>query len=129
MKYTVVSKVTGQVLRHENVPREARHLIVLSEDEKLCNGHLKPKADRRVVTSSDVKAEAERRITERFPLWRQMNILRDGDAAQAAQMADVIDTIRADSNRIEALRRIPADFRNDKHWSLPTLATDIITAV
>lgn len=129
MKYTVVSKLTGQPLRHENVPREARHLIPLAEGEKLRNGHLKPKAIRPAVTTSDVKAEAERRITERFPLWRQMNILRDGDAVQAAQMAEVIDTIRADSNRIEALRRIPADFRHDKHWSLPTLATDIITAV
>lgn len=47
------------------------------------------------------KAEAERRIEVRWPLWRQINALRAG------QSMDWIDAVRAASNSIEA--RLPQD--------------------
>ena len=67
------------------------------------------------VTPDHVRQEAERRITEAFPLWRQMNIIREGGEAAAA-MATFIDGIRARSNATEARKRIPADYRDDSHW-------------
>lgn len=67
------------------------------------------------VTPDHVRQEAERRIVARYPLWKQINIMRDGGEAAAA-MATFIDGIRARSNATEARKRIPADYRDDSHW-------------
>lgn len=67
------------------------------------------------VTLQMVKNEAERRILLKWPIWRQLNAMRDG-AEVMAVMARDIDAIRTASNRIEALSPIPADYRHDRHW-------------
>jgi hypothetical protein len=81
-----------------------------------------------------VKAEARRRILDRFPDWRQANMTARGieltlarvgrewtegeqqeaDAIQAAW--DWVKAIRSASDVVEAMAPIPADFRDDKHW-------------
>lgn len=67
------------------------------------------------ITAIDTKAEAERRIVARYPLWRQFNIIRKGGEA-LAEMSAFIDRIRAASNRLERLPRIPTDYRDERHW-------------
>ncbi|SDG34355.1 hypothetical protein [Pelagibacterium luteolum] len=64
---------------------------------------------------AEVKAEANRRITYAYPLWRQINIIRDGGDG-LADMSAFIDGLRAKSNKIEAMKPIPPDFRDDKYW-------------
>ena len=71
-----------------------------------------------LVTTSMVKAEANRRIEAVYPLWRQANVLREGGEAVAA-MGTAIDAIRAASDAIEALNPIPADYAADHYWTLP----------
>jgi len=67
------------------------------------------------VTAAQVRDEAERRITARWPLWRQVNVMREGGAALTA-MASEIDAIRAASNVLERSEPIPADYADDRHW-------------
>jgi hypothetical protein len=67
-----------------------------------------------LVTPSHVKAEAQRRIEERYPLWRQMNILAEGGSPE---MTLWIAGVRTASNRIEAMTPIPADYEDPKYWS------------
>lgn len=85
------------------------------------------------VTADDVKAEAYRRIVAVVPEYRQRNLiaratelLRKGvdnwtadeqaewDAGQA--IWDQVKAIRAASDAIEAMDRIPQDYAADKHW-------------
>lgn len=68
------------------------------------------------VTPDHVKAEASRRILDRFPLWKQMNIQAEGGAPQA-EMTEFISRIRTQSNEIEQMSPIPADFAKDRYWS------------
>lgn len=68
------------------------------------------------VMPAHVKAEASRRILDRFPLWKQLNIQADGGDPQA-EMTEFISRIRSRSNEIEHLSPIPADFANDRYWS------------
>lgn len=68
------------------------------------------------VTAADVKAEAARRIEARWPLWKQLNLSREGGIAMDEMHAG-IDAIRAASNALEAQDPIPADYRADHHWS------------
>ncbi|HEY5830054.1 MAG TPA: hypothetical protein VIV01_16970 [Hyphomicrobiaceae bacterium] len=82
-----------------------------------------------------VKAEARRRITQRFPDWKQANMTARGvellnirvavgswtapQAQEAAELGaawDWIKTVRAASDAIEALAPIPADFASDTRW-------------
>jgi hypothetical protein len=82
-----------------------------------------------------VKAEARRRITQRFPDWKQANMTARGveltfklaqgqslDAQEAAEVAALqaawswIKAVRAASDAIEALAPMPADFASDTHW-------------
>ncbi|MHB1086459.1 MAG: hypothetical protein ACYCZ0_01800 [Minisyncoccota bacterium] len=67
------------------------------------------------VTPDHVRQEAERRILARYPIWKQVNVLREGGEA-LAKMAAFVDGIRAASNQLEKMRRIPADYREDRHW-------------
>lgn len=62
---------------------------------------------------AEVKAEARRRIEAAYPLWRQLNIIREGGGA-LAEMSAAIDAIRDKSGSIEAA--LPADYRDEKHW-------------
>lgn len=70
----------------------------------------------KAVEPRHVKAEAERRILTVWPLWRQMNALRDG-GDDLVRMGNEIDAIRAASNVLEAMQPIPADFDHERHWS------------
>lgn len=63
-----------------------------------------------------MKAEAHRRIIAAYPLWRQVNIVRDGGDS-LAEMAAIIDGLRAKSNEIETMAPIPPDFRHDSYWA------------
>ena len=82
-----------------------------------------------------VKAEARRRITQRFPDWKQANMTARGveltfklaqgqslDAQEAAEVAALqaalawIKAVRAASDAIEALAPMPADFASDTYW-------------
>jgi len=86
-----------------------------------------------VPSPSQIKAEANRRILEIIPEWKQRNLIaqatqllnkgRDnwtGAETAAWQAGDVIwaqvSAIRTASNEIEALDPIPSDFYDDKHW-------------
>ncbi|MDF2797508.1 MAG: hypothetical protein K0R85_252 [Devosia sp.] len=68
------------------------------------------------ITTTMVKAEAQRRIEAAYPLWRQLNITREG-GEDLARMSRAIDAIRAASNRLEAREPIPPDFAADHHWN------------
>jgi hypothetical protein len=82
-----------------------------------------------------VKAEARRRITQRFPDWKQANMTARGveltfklaqgqslDAPEAAEVAALqaawawIKNVRSASDAIEALAPIPEDFASDIRW-------------
>lgn len=62
-----------------------------------------------------VKQHAQTLIVQRYPLWKQANIDRDGGKPQS-EMVAFIDAIRAASNRIEAMDPIPADYTNSIYW-------------
>ena len=82
-----------------------------------------------------ISAETRRRITQRFPDWKQANMTARGvellnirvavgswtapQAQEAAELGaawDWIKTVRAASDAIEALAPIPADFASDTRW-------------
>lgn len=80
-----------------------------------------------------VKAEAQRRIFDRFPQWKQANmtaraveIVRMGEGNWTPEVkteADALDgawawikSVRDASNTIEALDPIPSDFSDDARW-------------
>lgn len=86
-------------------------------------------------TAEQIKKEAERRILEIAPEWRQRNmtaagvamlakmvdgtaLTADEETAKAAYLAtwNQIEAIRARSGAIEAMDPIPADYRDDRHW-------------
>lgn len=62
-----------------------------------------------------VKGEAARRIEERYPLWKQLNITRSGGTDLEAMTA-FIDAVRAASNSLEAAKPIPHDFISPNYW-------------
>lgn len=39
------------------------------------------------------------KIYEKYPIWKQLNILREGNLEDIKVMSDYIDTIRAESNQ------------------------------
>jgi hypothetical protein len=88
-----------------------------------------------VVTPQDVKAEAQRRIYERYPEWKQANLLARGvelqdawrvngewtaeeaaDAQTCRDAWDWIKSVRDASDAIEATAPIPRDYRSDQYW-------------
>lgn len=87
------------------------------------------------VTIEMVKAEAARRILDRYPLWKQVNmdsreteliklmITRSAwTASEAAEVQGIdaahawIRSVRAASDVLEAAQTIPDDYANDRHW-------------
>ena len=61
----------------------------------------------------EVKAEASLRIRSRYPLWKQMNVVREG-GEPLTEMSAYIDAVRAASDALEI--SLTADFRADAHW-------------
>lgn len=68
-----------------------------------------------VAKETVIKAEAQRRIEARYPMWKQMNIHREGGAALEA-MSAFIDAIRSRSNKLEAMTPVPPDLTDDRWW-------------
>lgn len=62
---------------------------------------------------AEIKAEARRRILDRYPTWRQLNLIRDGGADLDA-MSAYVDAVRAASNALEA--SLPSDYTADSRW-------------
>src|SRR4051812_27136412 len=89
------------------------------------------------VTADMIKAEAARRIEGIMPDYEQRNALALGQETTQLYGADPADwpaerkaindgiqakwaaikAIRAASNRIEQIKPIPADFRDDTYWT------------
>jgi hypothetical protein len=68
------------------------------------------------ITLDMVKAEAQRRITARYPLGKQNTImLRAG--AERDDMHAFIETIIAASHRLEAMSTVPYDYESDTYWT------------
>jgi hypothetical protein len=65
------------------------------------------------VSVESVKEEAQRRIYELYPAWRQDNRIREGGDRFRA-MSAYIDGVRAASDLLEA--SLPRDFTEDKYW-------------
>jgi hypothetical protein len=80
-----------------------------------------------------VKGEAQRRIYEVYPQWKQANmtaraveLVRKGEAnwtaqeqaeSQALDAAWVwVKSIREKSNTLESMKPIPTDYTNDSYW-------------
>lgn len=55
-----------------------------------------------VVTKEHLKLAAGRKITETYPIWKQLNILRDGDSKKIEKMAHFIDSVREWSDSADA---------------------------
>ena len=89
--------------------------------------------EERVITVQEVKAEAQRRIYEILPDWKQRNLTAraaelalkgagswtpDEQAEVAAGQAlwDKIKAVRAASDVIEAMDPIPLDYTDDSYW-------------
>lgn len=62
-----------------------------------------------------VKAEAERRILERWPVFRQLNIIRKGGKPME-DMGVWIDAVRDAADALIAINPIPLDYTDDKRW-------------
>jgi len=62
-----------------------------------------------------IKLEAQRRIEDRFPIWRQINLQRESPVEWVAATS-YIDAVRSASNAIEAMSPIPQDFASDVYW-------------
>lgn len=69
---------------------------------------------RRPATPDDVRGEAARRIEQRYPVHKQLNILRANSAGEQVAMGRWIDAIRAASNAMEPSP--PDDYADDRHW-------------
>lgn len=70
---------------------------------------------RRAATAADVREEASRRILARYPLHKQLNIIREAGEG-LAEMSAFIDATRQRCAELEVQAPIPATFRDDKHW-------------
>lgn len=124
------------------IPPHKAHLwrpVVYEGDGPLSDIHVE--ADRVLVvrtappiTAAHVKAEASRRITARYPAWKQTNMLARGVELQnwrlngswtEAETAEAkaldaawtwVRATRAASDEIETMQPIPADYADDARW-------------
>lgn len=60
-----------------------------------------------------IKMEAGKRITDRFPMWKQMNLRQQG-GTECLAMDAWINSVRAVSNQLEV--SLPSDFIKDDYW-------------
>jgi hypothetical protein len=74
------------------------------------------------VTRAQVNTEAARRIETIFPMWRQINILRTGSAAEVEAMSRYIDAVRAASNDIDP---VSTDYQDSRHWPIEPAGTSL----
>lgn len=131
--FTVFEAETGTILRSGSSQRQDLHRQAVAPDEVVIEGYY---ADDRhrieigeagpvavpwtpsvVVTAEMVQAEARRRIELAYPLWKQINLNREGGEAATAMNA-FIDAMRAASNALAPDdASIPDDYSDDKWWS------------
>lgn len=126
MRITLYEKKTGKITANMDVPNESVRLQTAGRDDlahvfgwwssdryRIEQG--KPVESVTVPTVYDwqVREEAARRINSRYPVWKQMNILRVGTPDEVRAMGAYIDAVRAASN---ALAPPPNDYADDKHW-------------
>lgn len=64
--------------------------------------------DGKVIRAEDMvpekvkrQREAARQINTVYPVWKQMNIMREGDPVKIAEMSKFIDDVRAWSNEVK----------------------------
>lgn len=133
MQYTLYHRGTGEIVSLVDVPPEALHLQMRGRRQRVLaaiEGHYDAQTTRivggvpvphqaaPVIAPWAVNAEAQRRIESRYPIWRQMNILRSGDAVGIEAMGRFIDAIRAASDVLDAMETVPADYVDDKYWPI-----------
>lgn len=61
-----------------------------------------------------IKAECGRRIEALYPVWKQINMMRDPNAF--AFEFQWIDRMRGVSDALEGMDPRPVDYRDDRHW-------------
>lgn len=70
-----------------------------------------------LVHPDEVDTECRRRILLMYPDATQHNIDREGTDEQKRTMQLVINGIRNSAWMLKTMKRIPADFRDDRYWS------------
>lgn len=70
-----------------------------------------------MVTPDEVNAECERRILERYPVARQLNILDEGSQAELSEFKDQRNGLRACARALILMQPIPGNYRDDRFWS------------
>lgn len=131
-QFTVFDAESGRILRSGGAQRRDLAAQALQASEIVMEGDFLPDAFAIEVgengpaavprdpappapSTAAVKAEAARRIEQRYPLWRQLNVMRAGGDELVAMSSD-IDALRARSDEMEAMVPIPADFADDRWW-------------
>lgn len=61
----------------------------------------------------DIRQEAARRIEAKYPVYKQLNVIRSG-GEELKTMSAYVDAVRAASNDLEGT--LPNDFANAIHW-------------
>jgi len=89
--------------------------------------------EERVITIQEVKAEAQRRIYEILPDWKQRNLTaraaelaikgvenwtleEQAEVAAGQALWDQIKIIRVKSDELESVNPIPVDYIDNKYW-------------
>jgi hypothetical protein len=133
MPFTVFDAGTGAILRSGCCQRQSLHQQTAGSDEIVLEGNYPDDRYRievtengpvavawtapLVVTIEMVRTEARRRIELAYPLWRQINLNREGGEAADAMNA-FIDGVRAASNALAPDdAAIPDDYADNKWWS------------
>lgn len=114
----------------ENPLLVAQTTVVVEENRYLrrVDGVRRPEAEQKAI----VKAEARRRILDRYPDWKQTNMLARSvelvkkgasltpeETVESQQLEAVwawIKAVRAASDQLEAMTPIPLDFEDNGRW-------------
>lgn len=126
MRVTIYDKNTGRITANMDIPSDAVRLQTAGRKELAHIDGWWP-SDRYVIIRGQaveahftspvadwqVRDEASRRISSHYPMWRQLNILRNGTSDEVRTMGEYIDAVRDASN---ALDPAPQDYTDDKHW-------------
>jgi len=92
---------------------EGRQVLIRADSEHgIAANNIAPH-EQPTPTETDVKTEAERRILSIYPIWKQINILREGGPATVT-MGDAIDAIRITSDGLCVA--LPLDYADDVNW-------------
>lgn len=126
MKYSLYDIRSGEIVSHLTLPLEALAqnvpegfaAIAGHHEGRVVDGVPRPSPRPPMILAGTIKAEAQRRIEARYPMWRQMNILRAGAAEEIEAMGRFIDAIRGASDVLDAMPTVPADYVDDKYWPI-----------